>query len=57
MAASILTASYHILKDDGVVYQDLGGDYFDRRDKKRAAQRLVKRLQSLGYSVALEKSA
>jgi transposase len=33
VAASILTAAYYILKDDGVVYQDLGGDYFDRRDK------------------------
>lgn len=57
VAASILTAAYHILKDDGVVYQDLGGDYFDRRDKKRAAQRLVKRLHDLGYTVALQEAA
>lgn len=47
----------HILKEDGVVYLDLGGDYFDRRDKKRAAQRLVKRLQNLGYTVTLEEAA
>jgi transposase len=57
VAASILTAAYHILKDDGVVYQDLGGDYFDRRDKRRAAQRLVKRLHDLGYTVALQEAA
>lgn len=57
VAASILTAAYHILKDEGVVYLDLGGDYFDRRDKKRAAQRLVKRLQNLGYTVTLEEAA
>ncbi len=57
VAASILTAAYHILKDEGIVYQDLGGDYFDRRDKKRAAKRLVKRLQDLGFTVTLEEAA
>lgn len=57
VAASILTAAYHILRDDGVVYLDLGGDYFDRRDKDRAARRLVKRLHDLGFSVTLEKAA
>lgn len=57
VAASVLTAAYHILKDDGVVYLDLGGDYFDRRDKDRAAKRLVKRLQDLGYTVTLQEAA
>lgn len=57
VAASILTAAYYILKDDGVVYLDLGGDYFDRRDKNRTAKRLVKRLQDLGYAVTLEQAA
>ena len=57
MAASILTAAYHILRDDGVVYVDLGGDYFDRRDKDRAAKRLVKRLHDLGYTVTLQEAA
>jgi hypothetical protein len=56
VAASILTAAYHIQKDDGVVYLDLGGDYFDRRDKKRAAQRLVRRLHDLGYAVTLQEA-
>jgi transposase len=57
VGASILTAAYHILRDDGVVFLDLGGDYFDRRDKNRAAQRLVKRLQGLGYTVNIEDAA
>jgi transposase len=57
VAASILTAAYHILKDQGVVYLDLGGDHFERRDKNRAARRLVKRLQDLGYAVTLEQAA
>jgi transposase len=57
VAASILTAAYHILHNEGVVYLDLGGDHFERRDKNRAARRLVKRLQDLGYTVALEQAA
>jgi transposase len=57
VAASILTAAYHILRDEGVVYLDLGGDYFDRRDKKRVARRLVKRLHELGFTVTLEQAA
>lgn len=57
VAASILTAAYHILRDEGVVYLDLGGDYFDRRDKKRVARRLVKRLHDLGFTVTLEQAA
>ena len=32
VAASILTAIYHMLQD-GTLYQDLGADHFDRRAK------------------------
>jgi len=32
LAASILTAAYHMLKD-GTLYHDLGPDHFDRRAK------------------------
>ena len=35
-------------------YQDLGGDYFVRRDTERARQRAVAQLQALGYRVTLE---
>jgi transposase len=52
VAASILTAAYHMLKT-GVEYHDLGPDYLDGRDKQSVARRLVARLQRLGYSVDL----
>jgi transposase len=53
VAASILTAIYHMLKD-GTYYQDLGYDHFDRRAKAAHTKRLVNRLQNLGYSVNIE---
>lgn len=56
VAASILTAAYHIIRD-GTEYHDLGPDYFHRRDQKQAAFRLVQRLQNLGYVVRLEAAA
>jgi transposase len=57
VAASILTAAYHMLRD-GTVYEDLGGDYFDRRnDRKRVAQRLQRRIEALGYHVELRDAA
>ena len=52
VAASILTAAYHMLKD-GTAYQDLGPDHFDRRSKEAHARRLVRRLADLGYVVEL----
>lgn len=53
VAASMLTAAYIMLRD-GVEYEDLGPDYFDRINRTKAASRLVRRLQILGYRVALE---
>lgn len=50
VAASMLTAIYHMLVRD-VPYKDLGGQYFDRRDKTRVAQRLIRRLEDLGIHV------
>jgi transposase len=52
VAASILTAIYHMLKD-GTMFQDLGADHFDRRTKEHQKNRLVKRLAELGYAVEL----
>ena len=52
VAASILTAIYHMLKD-GTMYQDLGPNHFDRRDHERQKRRLVQRLADLGYDVEL----
>jgi transposase len=58
VAASMLTAAYYMLRD-GVVYQDLGPDYFDRRNRSKAIQRLVRRLRDLGCTVQIspEKAA
>ena len=52
VAASILTAIYHMLKD-GTMYQDLGPNHFGARDKQRQKNRLIKRLADLGYVVEL----
>jgi hypothetical protein len=39
VAASMLTAAYHMLRD-GTPFEDLGPDHFDRRDRTQAAKRL-----------------
>jgi transposase len=52
VAASILTAIYHMLKD-GTLYRDLGPNHFDARSKERQKNRLVRRLAELGYTVEL----
>lgn len=53
---SVLVMIYHMLSRRQP-YHELGGDYFDRRDRERAGQRLVKRLELLGYAVNLEPKA
>ncbi len=52
VAASILTAAYHMLKD-GTLYQDFGADHFDNRAKGKHILRLVNRLHNLGYDVQI----
>lgn len=59
VAASILTAIYHILKNN-VPHRDLGADYFARReplDTTRKVDRMVKGLHALGYEVDLRPAA
>ena len=56
VAASMLTAAYHMLKN-GVEYRDLGADYFSHRDRSKAIQRLVRRLNDLGCEVQLTPQA
>ena len=53
VAASILTAAYHMLKN-GTVYQDLGASYFDNRAKDKQALRLISRLKNLGFEVQIK---
>jgi transposase len=53
---SILVIAWHLLTNH-CTYQDLGGDYFARRDTQRQRQRAVAQLQALGYRVVLEPAA
>ena len=53
VAASILTAIYHMLKN-GTPHHDLGADYFDRRSPEAKARRLVTQLSRLGFQVKLQ---
>ena len=56
MAASILTAIYHMLKN-GTFHQDLGVDYFDRRSPESKVKRLARQIAKLGYEVTLQPAA
>lgn len=56
VAASILTAAYHMLRDQAE-YRDLGPDYFVRRDRTRMAERLARRIRELGYDVQIQQVA
>ena len=49
---SILVIIYHVLRDQKT-YHELGGNYFDQHDRRGIEQRLVRRLQKLGYEVSL----
>jgi transposase len=56
VAASMLTAAYHMLRD-GVEYRDLGPQHFDRHDKAKTITRLVRRLTDLGLQVDVKAAA
>jgi transposase len=53
---SILVMAYHMLQRKEP-YRELGGNYFDQRRPAVTADRLVKRLEKLGYEVTLQKPA
>jgi transposase len=50
---SILVIVYQVLSGRAN-YQELGGDYFDRRNVEVQRQRLIRRLESLGLRVTIE---
>jgi transposase len=50
---TILVIVYHLLQRE-TTYQELGGRYFDERDRQALERRLVNRLQALGYEVTLQ---
>jgi transposase len=53
VAASLLTAIYHMVKNDAC-HHDLGADYFDHRSPQAKAKRLVAQLSKLGFEVTLQ---
>ena len=52
----ILEIAYYVMRD-GVTYDELGADYFDRRHAERAVRRHVRQLEALGFHVQIEKAA
>ena len=50
---TIVVIVWHVLKKK-TSYQELGGDYFDRRYKEQQKKRLIKQLESLGFKVTVE---
>jgi transposase len=53
LAHSLLVIAYHVLKRR-VDFRDLGPTYFDERKRMSVQRQLVRRLERLGYKVALE---
>ena len=53
VAASILTAAYHMLRD-GSFYQDLGAQHFNRTSPETQAGRLARQIERLGFTCTLE---
>jgi len=40
----------------GELYNDLGGDYFRKRDPERTTKRLIAQLERLGHRVTLQEA-
>jgi transposase len=56
VAHTLLVIVYHLL-NRGETYTELGGNYFDERDRWQVERRLVRRLEALGYAVSLQPAA
>jgi transposase len=56
IAHKIVVAAYHMLAK-GVAYRDLGDAYLDQIGERRTVANLKRRLERLGYHVALEPRA
>ncbi|MBM4429685.1 MAG: IS110 family transposase [Chloroflexi bacterium] len=53
VAHSILIIIYHMLSRQER-YRELGGNYFDERKRESVTNRLIRRLEKLGYHVSLD---
>jgi|SRR2546421_2548159 len=52
VAHTLLVIVYHVLAEE-TTYQELGGNYFDERDRQAIQKQLVRREDALGYDVTL----
>jgi transposase len=52
----ILEIAFYVMRD-GVTYDELGADYFDRRHAEKAVRRHIRQLEALGFHVTVEKAA
>jgi len=53
VAHSILIVVYHLLAKPEVVFTELGGDYFLKRNPEQEQRRAVRKLEGLGFTVTL----
>lgn len=56
VAHSILVIAYHVIQRQEP-YHELGANYFDQKQPEVTTQKLVKRLERLGYQVTLQSQA
>ena len=56
VAHSIIISIYHMLKE-GKEFVDLGSDYYNQFNTEKKANSYVKKLESLGYKVVVEKAS
>jgi transposase len=52
VAASILTAAWHMLRD-GTLWHDLGPDHFQRRSPEQQAEALARQIAKLGFACTI----
>lgn len=55
VAASILTAAYHMLKD-GTVHADPGPDHFRKTQPMTCAKALARQIEGLGFKCAISQA-
>jgi transposase len=53
VARTILQAAWHVLSK-GEEYKERGGDYFDRINSEQTKNKLIRRLERLGYEVEIK---
>jgi transposase len=56
VARTILQSCYYMIQR-GAKYQDLGADYYEKRNPEGLARHLAKRIQKLGFTVTLARAA